>query len=457
MESLGEREQRPGKAGKVRYAICGLSNRAIGYYVPALLDNSPYSGSAELAAILDMDLDRVRAFGEFKGLDVPSYEAKSFERMVDEAGVEAVIVTTPDGAHEEYIVKALERDLDVITEKPMVIDCRQATSVIEAERNSKGSVRVGHNYRYTQAHMQIKRMIRDGLLGRITNVELAWNIDTYHGSSYFYRWNRDRSRSGGLTLSKGCHHFDLINWWLGDVPEQVFAFGALNYYGADSPYNPSGNNGQEHSVEEQKRRCPYWQHWHNPAVGAPYDDHLRPTDSSFNLPYNEQYPPDQPMYIYDREIDIEDTYSAVVRYRGGATMTYSANFSAPWEGYILAINGTEGRLETTHYTAPSRCPFPATERQPIVYYPMFGERQIHETRLVPGGHGGADPLLLRELFLGSTTETQELGLAAGSAQGAYAVAIGEAVWRSVQENKPVNIPDLLPILEDESEREARGV
>ena len=134
------------------------------------------------------------------------------------------------------------------------------------------------------------------------------------------------------------------------------------------------------------------------------------------------------MYIYDEEIRIEDTYPVVVRYRGGASMAYSANFSAPWARYVLGFNGTYCRLKTVHYTAPSRCPFPVAMGQQIVYYPLFGERQIHETRRTPGEHVGADPLLRHELFVGPLPESEELGLAAGSLDGAFAVAVG-ASWR----------------------------
>nr|MDQ3327325.1 Gfo/Idh/MocA family oxidoreductase [Chloroflexota bacterium] len=298
-----------------------------------------------------------------------------------------------------------------------------------------------------------KRMIMSGMLGRITNVEFVWNLDTYHGASYFHRWNRDRSQSGGLTITKGCHHFDLINWLLDDVPVQVFAYGALNYYGADSPHNPS-RGGRSYSVEEQKRRSPYHQRWHAHGLEAPHDDHLTVRDSIFRLPYHVQYPSDKPMYIFDEDIQIEDTYSAVVRYRSGASMTYSSIFSAPLEGYQLAINGTHGRLESVHITDPSRCPFPATDRQTITCYPLFGERQVHETRQAPGTHGGADTLLKHEIFVEPIPESKELGLGASSLEGAYAVAVGEAIWRSVASNQPVNISDLLGTHTDAVERDA---
>jgi predicted dehydrogenase len=426
---------------RTRYALCGLSARAVSMYALPLLgkaEDGGYSDYGELVAILDLDQERIAAFNASQGLAIPAYRPDEFDRLVAETRPDVVIAAGPDFTHADHMIAALAHDLDVITEKPMVIDMAQASAVIAAERRSQGTVRVAHNSRYTAAHRQIKRLMQSGALGRITNVEFVWNIDTYHGSSYFERWNRDRAKSGGLTITKGCHHFDLINWWLDAVPEQVFAYGALNYYGANSPFNPSHRDGKEYSAVEQQERCPYWLRWRTSRQRRPR------RGAGLALPNNAQYSAANPLYIYDKEIAIEDTYSAVVRYQGGATMTYSTNFSAPWEGYILGINGTGGRLESVSYTNPARCPFPTDGRQTITYYPLFGERQVHETRHIEGGHGGADPMLRDELFIGPDAETAELGLAAGSREGAYAVAIGEAVWRSVAENRPVAIADLLP-------------
>lgn len=436
---------------KTKYVLCGLSSRALGMFALPLIGNprlpqyGDFSAHGDLVGLLDVDRERLRAFNQSQGTAIPTYGPDGFDRMIAETAPDVVIVAGPDGTHAEYIIKALEHDRRVITEKPMVIDCAQARAVIAAEGRSRGTVRVTHNSRYPYAHRQIRRMIGDGLLGRITNVEFVWNVDTYHGASYFYRWNRDRQQSGGLTITKGCHHFDLVNWWLGDRPEQVFAYGALNYYGAASPYNPAGRDGRAYSVEEQRERCPYYQRWRPATAEPPPDDPLLVRQRAVALPNEAQYPQARPRYIYDEEIAIEDTYSVVVRYRGGASMAYSANFSAPWEGYILGINGTKGRLETVHYTDPARCPFPASERQQITYYPLFGERQVHETRQAAGGHGGADPLLKHDLFVGPSPEAEELGLAAGSLDGAYAVAVGEATWRSLMENRPVDIAALLPL------------
>ena len=44
-------------------------------------------------------------------------------------------------------------------------------------------------------------------------------------------------------------------------------------------------------------------------------------------------------------ITIEDNLALVVDYANGATLSYSLNAHAPWEGYRVAVNGTLGRVE----------------------------------------------------------------------------------------------------------------
>jgi predicted dehydrogenase len=419
-----------------RYVLCGLSNRGLSLFARPLLGDMSRHG--ELVGILDIDAERVAAFNaQGTHPPVPYYSADEFDRMVQETAPDVVLVTSPDYTHADYVIRALQRNIDVITEKPMAASCEQVLAMQAAERDSTASIRVAHNMRYQPRNRQIKRMLLSGLIGRVTSIDYVWSLDTYHGASYFYRWNRQRAYSGGLSIHKACHHFDLINWWIDDIPEQVFAFGGRNYYGSESPYSPSRRDGAAYSVAEQKERCPYFQRWMG-AGDAPADDHL----TARGLPYTVQYPPDKPIYLYDKEIDIEDTYSAVVRYRGGASMTYSVTFSGPWEGFKVGINGTHGRIETANYGFRERDEAPS-DSQTVTYYPMFGPRQVHDAATAEGTHGGADPLIRRDLLVGPSAESLELSMPADSRQAGYAVAIGEALWRSVQDNRPYTIDELL--------------
>ncbi|PNB45811.1 oxidoreductase, partial [Pseudomonas sp. GW456-E7] len=87
-----------------------------------------------------------------------------------------------------------------------------------------------------------------------------------------------------------------------------------------------------------------------------------------------------------------DTYVAAVKYDGGALLSYSILFSAPYEGYRLTINGTKGRIESNEFHELSRIPF-AFPEQTIEYYPLFESKQTIQVVKNEGGHGGGDPLL----------------------------------------------------------------
>lgn len=417
-----------------RALLCGLSTRGLGLFLkPALglaasgkgdFDLSQY---LDIVGIIDPDRERVAAFNERFQQRIPSYTPSQWEQALEKARPDTALVTVPDHLHEEYILRSLGRRLNVITEKPMVISCRQARRVLAAERESGAKIQVAFNYRYHPLHAKIKEFLDSGRLGKIVQVDFNWCLDSLHGASYFYRWNRIRKLSGSLAVHKCCHCFDLIRWMIRQDPVRVTALGGLDFYGPRSGHRPGGRLGN--------KECPYLAKWF--GNGGPEDDdhpiyHLQGDEG---LPFPQQYP--QRLSIYDEEIDIEDNYSALIQYDRGAKMTFSVNFSCPWEGYNLAINGDLGRLEIRHFMAPKRCSFPAESR--AAFLPIFGEMEELQWTASDGGHGGADLAMLKAIF----TRDAEPSPLATSLDGMLAVATGEAMWRSVVEKRTIHLEELL--------------
>lgn len=423
-----------------RYVLCGVSNRAISMFIGPVVKR--YNTKAAIVGLLDFDLNRAKICKKkYPELDnVKEYSPSEFDQMVRETRPETVIVTSRDDTHVDYILLALKNDLDVITEKPMATTASDCRRIKDAEANSKGKVIVSFNYRYNPIHTKIKEMILEGRLGRITSIDLNWYIDTFHGSSYFQRWNRDRNCSGGLSIHKSSHHFDLVNWWIDQIPREVFAFGALNYYGADAEANPERVDGRYCGTCDVRSKCIYYSRWNSRSNDLHVeDDHLGKVQA---VPIDQEYKGyRRDACIFDSEIAIEDTYAATVKYDQGAILSYSVNFSLPYEGYRLAINGTKGRLESQEYHAPNRIQF-LVPAQTIDYFPLFGSKETINVVRREGGHGGGDPALLEDLFLGEDPN-RRYRILSGSADGAYAVTTGEAVWKSVREGKAIQISELL--------------
>ncbi|MBI2912588.1 MAG: Gfo/Idh/MocA family oxidoreductase [Chloroflexi bacterium] len=400
-----------------RYALVGCGVRGISMYARPIVKY--YSDVAQLAGICDTNRTRMQACRQACETDIAMFT--DFDEMLRQARPDTIIVCSIDRTHHDYIIRALEAGCDAITEKPMTIDDEKCRAILDAERQTGQRVIVTFNYRYSPQHQQIKRLLKDGAIGRVLSVDFAWPLDYIHGADFFRRWHRRLENSGGLLVHKATHHFDLINWWLDSEPEEVFAQGRLAFYGP--------------TRAERGDRCLTCAH----ASTCEFAMDLRAVDYMRAL-YLDAEAEDgyhRDGCVFADEIDICDTMSATVRYQNGAVMSYSLSAYAPWEGYTLAFNGTEGRLEIEFVErAPGREPGIETTLAPL----RQPARAI-EPDLGSGEHYGGDRLLRDQLFRGGMPDP--LGLQADSRAGAMSILTGVAANRSIQTGKPVRISDLL--------------
>ena len=428
---------------KIRYCMVGMGHRGVGMYgVPLVTE---YADVAEVAGICDINPTRLARANEAMGGNVPAFT--DFDAMLRSVDCDAVIVTTKDSTHHEFIVKALRSGKDVITEKPMTIDDEKCRMILDAEKESGKSVRVTFNYRYGPYPTRIKELLAQGVIGEVVSVEFHWFLDTVHGADYFRRWHRQKANSGGLFVHKATHHFDLVNWWLGDEPESVYAKGSRRVYGP--------------TRKERGERC----------LACAYQDScefyldLRKSDELRRL-YLEAEGDDgyiRDGCVFSEEIDIEDTMAALVTYRGGAHLVYTLHAHMPFEGWRIAFNGLKGRLEagaaeryvpveSRNFEARVKArkridPWRAAQgdlepaENEIRIYPMFGGVTVERLPHASGGHGGGDKRLRDMLFRPGAPDP--LGHAAGSRAGAMSILIGVAANRSMETGAPVRIADLL--------------
>ena len=242
-------------------------------------------------------------------------------------------MTSPDHTHPRYAAGALRAGCDVILEKPVATSVDGARLLADAARTSPGTLRVTFNYRYSPRNSVLRRVIADGIIGKVTSVHFEWVLDTVHGADYFRRWHREKTASGGLLVHKSSHHFDLVNWWIGDIPSTVYARGALRFYGHARARERGAGARPERSFGA-------------PGMAAdPFALDLAAAPALRRL-YLEAEAEDG--YIRDRDvfspgITIEDNLAVLVGYRSGALLTYSLNAHSPWEGYRVSVNGDAGR------------------------------------------------------------------------------------------------------------------
>ena len=427
-----------------RYAIVGTGGRA-GMFVQAI--TGTYAEVAEIVALCDLSQIRMnwynRELAERPGLGaVPTYKAEHFDRMIAETKPHVVIVTTMDSTHHIYITRAMELGCDVVSEKPMTTDLPKLQAIFETIEKTGRSLRVTFNYRYAPAYTRFRQLVLDGAVGRPLSVDFSWILDTSHGADYFRRWHREKQNSGGLLVHKATHHFDLVNWWIDSYPTEVFALGALNFY------------GRENAVARGENYT-YARYTGIPeAQNDPFALFLTSKAALKGLYLEAEA---ETGYIRDRNVfgepvTIEDTMAVTARYKNGAVLSYCLVAYSPWEGLRVAITGTKGRIEMdieetiTHLlgdgeVTSSKGPFKQARMR---VFPMFGEGYEVEVPVGDGGHGGADPVMLEQVF-SPKPPPDPYNRSASHIDGAASVLVGIAANQAMQTGQLVHINNLFPI------------
>ena len=401
-----------------RYCIAGASSRALGMYARPLVQRFP--DTAQLVGVYDPNQTRARYLSTQCG-GIPVFA--DFDAMLRQARPDAVIVTTVDRFHHEYIIRALEAGCDAISEKPMTIDDEKCRAILAAERRTGREVIVTFNMRFMPYVTRVKELLREGVVGQLLSVDLEWFLDTRHGADYFRRWHRRLENSGGLLVHKVTHHFDAVNWWVEDDPERVYAFGARRFYGPTREAR-----GKRCSTCAYAQTCEFYVDYAaDPELQALY----------FAAEHEDGYYRDA--CVFSEEINIYDTMSVNLRYQGGILLTYSLIAHSPYEGWRATISGTGGRLEVENIYSGPRAAEPS-ER--AVLHNRRGEAITYDIPKATGGHGGGDARLLERLFSGREIP-DPLGYMAGSWAGAMSILIGVAANRSIATGQPVTIADLL--------------
>ncbi|HMO63157.1 MAG TPA: Gfo/Idh/MocA family oxidoreductase [Ferruginibacter sp.] len=428
----------PGHKEKIKLALVGTGHRGSGFWSKDLLKN--FGAYAEFTGLCDSNPGRLAYAKKIIGVDCPHYT--SFDEMLQKVKADYIIVTTTDAIHDEQIIKALHAGFDVITEKPMTTDEIKCKNILAAEKKSGKKLIVAFNYRHSVHNMQVKDLLASGRIGKITSVDFNWYLNVHHGADYFRRWHGLKQYSNSLFVHKSTHHFDLLNWWLNSEPVEVSAYGALEHY---------GKNGVHRGVSCRscsfKTECKFfWDITQNERLTSLYVK-------------NEQYDG----YLRDgcvfrNEIDIYDKMSAQILYANGVQANYSLTTYSPYEGWRIAFNGTNGRLETWEdipymqklpedqskkhaiEMTQSDDAIPGEVRETIVMDNFASNYDVFTTPKIRGGHGGGDIRMHRRIFVDPDDNPHHV--MAGTRDGAMSILIGIAARKSIEQKQPVKITEL---------------
>jgi predicted dehydrogenase len=170
----------------------------------------------------------------------PGQDHGRFVHTLDEAraatDADAVLIASPSFLHAEHAIAALDAGLPVLVEKPLAPSLPDAVAVIERARAAGRPVMVAENYRFYAAERTVRRLLDDGIAGRIAS---AVCVD-----------RRDQPANTQGTWVKGVehpflseiavHHFDSFRYLFNRSPSSVMT----------SSYNPRGSTYEHRAAIE---------------------------------------------------------------------------------------------------------------------------------------------------------------------------------------------------------------
>lgn len=137
----------------------------------------------------------------------------NLDEMLEKEELDYVDICLPTYLHAEATIKALDRGMHVLCEKPMALNSKQCAEMIEAAKRNNKKLMIGHCLRFWPEYEYLKECVESERFGKFLG-------------GYFYRgggtpkwsyenWLLVKEKSGGCILDQHIHDVDTINWLFG--------------------------------------------------------------------------------------------------------------------------------------------------------------------------------------------------------------------------------------------------
>lgn len=309
---------------------------------------------------------------------------------------DVVINTTMDRHHVGSAVAAFELGYHMLLEKPMASTLSDCVKIAEAAAKTGTIASVCHSLRYNDVYAAVREVLRSGRIGDIVSVDQLEAVEHVHQSHSFVRGNwGNEGRSAFMLLAKSCHDIDILFDLVHDDCVRVNSFGSLSFFRKENA--PSGAPQRCLDGCPAESDCPYHAMKVYGTPGKGWGQSVGLTMIGDELKQALQDGP-YGKCVFHTDNDVVDHQVVSMEFSKGQTVTFTMTAFTPFGGRRIRVHGTKGYLEA------------ATETRIVEVYEFWGDRK-HETIEVPareGGHGGADPLVLKTLVEAIETNNPSL-------------------------------------------------
>ena len=194
---------------RVSVGMVGTSWWADAMHLPAL-DSHP---GARTVAICGRNRENAQAMAD--AWAIPQVYT-DYKEMIERASLEAIVISTTNDWHYPITMRALERGLHVLCEKPIAMTYAQAREMADTAQAKGLKTLVPFTYRYMPTARYLKELIDGGYLGQPYHLNMRYY--TGYAREGDYRWRFDRAIAGaGVVGDLGPHFLYLAEWLYGEI------------------------------------------------------------------------------------------------------------------------------------------------------------------------------------------------------------------------------------------------
>ena len=189
-------------------------------------------GNVHLGILLDQGITPVAIcdIDESKTAKYPQIKAYTdYKEMLDKEQPDIVHVCTPHYLHAEMAIYALERNINVLCEKPLCMSEEEIEAVLKAEEKSSAQLAVCFQNRYTPKNLFVKEYLADKKAVK-GYASLAWKRGQEYYNSAAWRGTK-RYEGGGVLINQAIHTLDLLNEYMGGFDELAASCSNLSLQG----------------------------------------------------------------------------------------------------------------------------------------------------------------------------------------------------------------------------------
>ena len=180
-----------------------------GYWGTNLVRNLQNTKNCNVTHIAESEVSRHKQIHEL----YPDIEIESFDAIIKNSNIDAVVIATSISSHYELAKAALENDKHVLVEKPMTSSEKNAQELIKLSKLKNKILMADHTYLYSGAVQEIKKLLDANLLGEILYVDsIRANLGKFQ-SDVNVLWDL------------APHDISIINYLINEKPVSVQAIG----------------------------------------------------------------------------------------------------------------------------------------------------------------------------------------------------------------------------------------